>query len=776
MKSPSAAPETSSGTLTFLFTDIEGSTRRWELHPEAMKRALRRHDEHLAAAVAAWNGVVIKTTGDGIMAVFPTAADGVNASLTAQRHLMAQPWGESRPLRVRMGLHAGAVRASDGDYHGPVVNRTARIMAVAHGGQVLLSAAVAALVADMLPDGTQLRDLGEHRLKDLQRTEHLFQLVHPDLESDFPPLASLNERPNNLPTQTSLFVGRAQELGEIRDKLAGAVRLLTLTGPGGTGKTRLALQAAADEIDRFEDGVFFVDVSTARDAESVVAAIVRSAGLDETEDRPRIDDLARQLRTRTVLLVLDNFEQVTSAAPAIVGLLEACPGLKALVTSREPLRVRGEYVFTVPTLGLPDIDARSGPTDVLRESEAVQLFVERARAVNSRFELTEENLAAVAELCVRLDGLPLAMELAAARLNLFSPRALLDRLAGGTDVLGGGAQDLPERQRTLHDTIDWSYGLLQPSDRLLFRLLSVFYGIGLDATAGTMSELKLARGARVDVIERLASLVDKSLLRREEDVGSAPRFSMLRTIRDYATERLREDPHLTAAAQRAHASYFAGFARRQWTSLGGGRRRTDVVVELAADVENLRAAWRYSVEAGDLGRSHELLDSLWLLYDAMAWHQSTVALATDLLAVLESTPSTPDRARQEVTLLTSLARVYLSIRGYTEEVEETYRRALELAERQGKPSERFTVLRGLASLYTFRNNSLKAAEIGRKLLEVAEAENDHGMRLEAHLVLGTNTAFLDDVAGGLAHLDRAVNLSEPDVGMSRPFRFGPNPG
>jgi class 3 adenylate cyclase len=344
-------PAKASGTLTFLFTDVEGSTRLWERFPQAMKRALERHDSILRAAVTAAGGQVVKTTGDGLMAVFGSAAEGVRACLAAQRGLVEEPWPETGVLRVRMGLHSGEAQPRGDDYFGPAVIRGARIMAVGHGGQVLLSGASAALVADQLPEGAALMDLGAHRLKDLGRPEELFQLVHPALLHDFPPLATPDRRPNNLPTQASTFIGRDTELREIRASIEReSVRLLTLTGPGGTGKTRLALRVAADEIDRFDHGVFFIDLSAIRDTQAVLAGIARTVGLTETADRSLLPELERQLHHQRVLLVLDNFEQVMSAAPMAVELLSGCPRLKLLVTSREALHVRGEQLYAVPPL------------------------------------------------------------------------------------------------------------------------------------------------------------------------------------------------------------------------------------------------------------------------------------------------------------------------------------------------------------------------------------------------------------------------------------------
>jgi predicted ATPase/class 3 adenylate cyclase len=775
MEGPAVAPLGSPvDARTFLFTDIEGSTRLWERHPEAMNDALRRHDEFLASAVEACGGTVVKTTGDGLMAVFPTAPEAVRACLAGQLRLGEEEWGESGPLEVRMGLHAGIAHAGDGDYHGPVVNRAARIMSVAHGGQVLLSEEVRVRLGDGLPEATSLRDLGEHRLKDLERAEHLYQLVHPELAADFPPLRSLNERRHNLPMQTSAFIGRQEELRRIADVLASPTRLLTLTGPGGTGKTRLALQAAAEHIDRYDDGVFLVDLAPARDVEHVLAAITRTLGLEETEVGARADDIVRQLRDGSLLLILDNFEQVMEAAVAVVELLEGCPMLEVIVTSREPLRVRGEQVFAVPTLGVVGAGGVSSAAEALRSSEAVQLFVERARAVDPRFELTDDDVDAVVDICGRLDGLPLAIELAAARLRLFSTQALRDRLGGGTSVLGAGARDLPERQRTLRDTIAWSYGLLDPADQLLVRLLSVFSGIGFEAAEGTVARTGHPEAAGIDIIDGLASLVDKSLLKREEDVAGSPRLAMLRTIREFAAARLAEQPELEAAARRAHATNFAHTSREQWLSLRD-RKRADVVADLTTELDNLRVAWRYWIDAADLDRLNDLVDALWLLFDARGWHQAMVELTTDLLAVLEAAPTTAENTSQQITLSTALGRIQLATKGYTDEVEAAYRRALDFAEREGEMPEVFSVLRDLAGFHNARDDFARGVEVAERLLNVAELQGDPGMLLEAHLVLGYSKAFYDDVDGGIAHIDRAVELASPELGMSRRFRSGPHP-
>jgi predicted ATPase/class 3 adenylate cyclase len=768
-------PELASQSLAFLFTDIEGSTRLWERHYEPMKDALERHDAILRSAVESANGQVVKSMGDGLMAVFGSAAEGVSACLKAQHDLACAPWGETGALRVRMALHVGEAAKRNGDYYGPTLNRAARVMSAGHGGQVLLSAAAAALVMDELPEGSTLRDLGEHRLKDLGRPERVFQLVHPALPVSFPPLVTLSRRTSELPDQPSAFVGRAGELKEIGELLEDeSVRLVTLTGPGGIGKTRLALRAAGDEVDRFEDGVLFVDLSAARDSASVLAAVARTIGLSDTPDDSLLDELSRQLREQRMLLVLDNFEQVTVAAPTASQLLHGCPRLKLLVTSREALRVRGEHLFAVPPLSMPSGAGRQSAEQLMRY-EAIQLFVERARAIRPDFRLTDDDAEAVVEICARLDGLPLAIELTTARINLFSPEALCDRLSSRLQLLRGGAQDLPARQQTLRATIEWSYQLLEPGEQRLFELLSVFSGISYDAVEAVASGIDRLREAGIDTLDGVASLADKSLIRQADAGAGEPRLVMLETIREYAAERLDDLPDFRAAARRAHAVHFTDFAQRQWEHLTGDQRDTALAV-MAAEIENLRLAWRYWVAERDLDQLNRLVDSLWLLYDTQGSYHATIELTTELLTVLSSTPSTPERAMQEATLRTSLARALMAINGYTREVEEAYTRALELFEGQRKFPQLFPVLRGLATFYNYRAEFDKGAEVGREILRLADAQNDPGMRADGHLVLGSSLALQHDLHGGLDHLDKAIASFESQRHRPRRFRLGNNPG
>jgi predicted ATPase len=769
-------PEVASQTLTFLFTDLEGSSKLWEQFRQSMKEALERHDAILRDAVESSNGQVVKTTGDGLMAVFASPADGVNACVNAQHGLAHEAWGQTGPLRVRMGIHVGDAATREGDYFGPTLNRAARIMGAGHGGQVLLSAAAAALVMDELPSESTLRDLGEYQLKGLGRAERVFQLVHPGLEGSFPPLASAPRQRSELPDQPSAFVGRDGELKEIGERLRDeSVRLLTLTGPGGIGKTRLALRAAADEIDHFEEGVFFVDLSTVRDSGSVLGAIARAIGLSDTGDESLLEELKERLREQRVLLILDNFEHVTAAAPTVAQLLQDCSRLKLLVTSREALHLHGEHLFAVPPLSLPSIAPGQASVEQLARCEAVQLFVERAHAVRPDFRLTEDHAAAVAEICLRLDGLPLAIELATARINLFSPEALRDRLGCRLQLLRGGARDVPARQQTLRATLEWSYQLLESGEQRLFELLSAFSGAAFEAVEAVASSVNGRGGTGIDTLDGLASLVDKSLIRQADPGDGEPRLVMLETIREYAAERLEDLPEFSAAARRAHAVYFADFARGQWEDLTGDRRDTALAV-MAADIENLRRAWRYWVGVRDLDQLNKLVDSLWLLCESRGWYQATIELTTELLDVLSSAPSTPERAIQEATLRTSLARALMAIHGYTQEVEEAYARALELFEEEGELPQVFPVLRGLASFYNYRAEFDKGAQVGREILRLADVQDDPSMRVDGHLVLGSSLALQKDLHGGLEHLDRAIALFESQGQGSRRFRLGNNPG
>jgi predicted ATPase/class 3 adenylate cyclase len=594
-------------TLTFLFTDVEGSTSLWEKNPKAMSEALVRHDEILRTALEAHDGHVFKTVGDAFHAAFPTAPKALSAALDAQRTLHRAEWEETGPLRVRMALHTGAAEERDGDYFGPSLNRVARLLSAGRGSQVLLSLTTEELVRDELPEGVGLRDLGERRLKDLFRPEHVFQVTASGLPTEFAPLLTLDARLNNLPAQPSPLVGREREVAQVCERLRNpAVRLLTLTGPGGTGKTRLSLQAAAELMDEFEGGTFFVPLAPISDPTFVAPTIARALGLTETADQTLEELLIDYLGERHTLLLLDNFEQVLGAAALVTELLSAAPNLKVVTTSRILLRLYGEYEFAVPPLEVPDPGRRQSLEQVT-QYEAVRLFIERARAAKADFAVTSDNAPEVAEICARLDGLPLAIELAAARIKLLSPRAILDRLGDRLKLLTSGARNLPERQRTLRGAIEWSYKLLDAAERTLFTRAAVFSGgftlEAMETVCDAGEELPL------DIFEGASSLLDKSLLRREEGADDEPRFVMLETIHEYARERLEQSGE-AEGMRRLHAEYFLALAERGESKLRG-EEEAKWLERLEAEHDNMREALSWALAGEEAGLGLRLAGALW---------------------------------------------------------------------------------------------------------------------------------------------------------------------
>jgi len=600
--------ELPTGTVTFFFSDIEGSTRLvQDIGPDAFGQLLDEHASILRTAISRNGGAEIRTEGDSFFAVFPTPSGAVAAAVEAQGGLAEHPWPSGSAIRIRVGLHTGEGRRGGDDYVGIDVHRAARIAAVAHGGQVLLSDATRALVEHALPDAVVIRDLGRHRLKDLDRPEHLHDLVVDGLASDFPPVQSLAGAEPNLPVPRTSFVGRERERADV-EKLLATSRLVTLTGPGGTGKTRLALRVSADQTERFDDGVAFVDLSAVTDPGAVPARVASTLGIREEPSRDRVEQLADHLGRRRILLVLDNLEQVVGAAPAIDRLLAGAPGLTILATSRVPLHLSGEQEYPIQPLRLPDpASASASAADVssLATCESVMLFVQRASSVDPEFRVNAENAAPIAEIARRVDGLPLAIELAAGRLKVFGPQALLHRLEHRLPMLTGGPTDAPERHRTVRAAIEWSHDLLDAEGRRLFARLAAFRGgFSLDD-----AEVVCRSGLGVPVIDGLASLVDASLVRRERDREGEVRFGMLETIHEYAAERLAaslEEPEI----RQRHADHVLDLALEAEPNLLG-EDRNRLVRRLEGEHDNIRAALEWAAAGGDVETALRTAAALW---------------------------------------------------------------------------------------------------------------------------------------------------------------------
>jgi predicted ATPase/class 3 adenylate cyclase/predicted negative regulator of RcsB-dependent stress response len=646
-----------SGAVTLLFTDIEGSTSSWEDHPTEMEAALARHDELVRRAVEAAGGYVFKTVGDAFCAAFADATDGLRAAVDAQRLIDAELWPEVTPIRVRMGLHSGVCVERDGDYFGQTVNRVARLEATAHGGQVVVSGATAELVRGCLPAAVTLRDLGEHRLKDLGRPVLVFQVCVDGLASDFPPLRSLSnpELETNLPEQVSSFVGRDRELGEIRELLKTA-RLVTLTGPGGAGKTRLALQVAVDLVDGSGDGVWLVELAALADPELVAAKVASVLGVREDAGLPMLDTLVDAMRDRKTLVVLDNCEHVIDATAKLAdALLRSCPGVQLLATSREPLGVSGEHVFGVPSLGVPDADAND--LDELLGSEAVWLFVERAGQHNAGFTLDRTNAAAIARVCRRLDGIPLAIELAAARVRSLSLAELEARLDQRFRLLTGGVRTALPRQQTLQALIDWSWDLLNQAERIVLARLGVFAGgWDLDAAEAVASGDDTVDVADWEVVDYLRALVDKSLVQTDDTTGTV-RYRLLESVREYANAKLAERGEGEAVRVRtAHRGHYVAFAEAAAPHLIA-HEQDEWLDRLEVEHDNLRAALAQSLADPDPEPGMRLGTALWWFYRVRGHAVEGIETLTALLDRPDAQSATPTRGRALAILADLLTEV-----------------------------------------------------------------------------------------------------------------------
>lgn len=602
---------------------------------------LEEQQRLLRAAFHDAGGYEVGTQGDSFFVVFPRAKEAVAAAVAAQRALATHHWPEDAAVKVRMGIHTGEGTVSGDDYVGLDVHRAARISSVAYGGQILLSQATRALIEGDPPDGVTARDLGPHRLKDLQRPERLFQVAHPDLPADFPALRSLNAMPNNLPVQLTSFVGREQELAEIKRQL-NATRLLTLLGTGGAGKTRLALQVAAECLDALPDGVWLAELAPIADPSLVPQTVASALGVREP-GRPAVEALVDFLRPKSLMLVLDNCEHLlTASAELCEHVLRHSPGLRILATSREVLGVSGERSYAVPPLALPDSEHPGSPEE-MNQYAAVRLFVERATQYRPGYALTQANMRAVAEICRRLDGIPLAIELAAARIKVLSVEQIAERLGDRFRLLTGGARaGLPHHQ-TLRAAMDWSHDLLSDDERRLFRRLSVFAGgFTLDAAEGTCAGDGLEAPQMLDL---LAHLVDKSLVLADELAGGGTRYRLLETVRQYALDRLIESGEAGGVRDR-HRAFFLSLAEDAELELHGPRQQT-WLDRLDAEHGNLRAAleWsRASSEGAEIGL--RLAGALWWFWEVRGYWTESRQWLEELLT---RAPHAPAAVRVKAT-------------------------------------------------------------------------------------------------------------------------------
>jgi predicted ATPase/class 3 adenylate cyclase len=747
------------GTVTFLFTDIEGSTRLLQQLGSRFAALLAEHRQIMEQVCEEHHGSVVGNQGDGFFIAFPQGRDGLSAALQAQRALAGHAWTGGVNVRVRMGLHTGEPQISASEnYVGIDVHRAARIASAAHGGQVLLSQRTRDLVENDLPEGVTLRDLGEHRLKDLRQPKHLYQLVIPGLPSEFPPLMSLDASPNNLPIQLTSFIGRSKEIQEVMELLS-AGRLVTLTGPGGSGKTRLALQVASEMLKHFH-GVFFVALAPISDPGLVASTVAQTLGVQETAGRSILDSLKDYLHNKNMLLVLDNFEQVIVAASVVSELLEICSKLKILVTSREALRVTGEQEYWVPPLALPDL--KNLPSqESLSQYTAVELFIQRARAVRPDFQITNETAPAVAEICHRLDGLPLAIELAAARIKLLPPRAMLSRLEQRLDFLTGGGRDLPARQQTLRGAIAWSYDLLEEGEQRIFRRLSVFVGgctlEGAEQVAGDDSFFS-------SFLDQVGSLLDKSLIRQVEDGRGEPRFVMLELLREFGLEQLKAREEQETIRER-HARYFLSLTGQAQESLERGEQ-VQWMDRMEQEHGNLRAAFEWSRTAAGMEElCLQLAGALGLFWEGHGHFSEGRERLSALLSMQATQGQTIDRAR----LLARAAE--LAYR------QSDYAATVELAEESLAIYRQFDDPQGIASMLIKLGNCATEAgdfEAASGYLEEALAiwqklQNRHGTA-RALISLGWAALRPGNYPLASLRLEQALALSR-ELGDTRSMGF-----
>ncbi len=743
-----ALSEPPTGTVTFLFTDIEGSTRLTQDLGKGWPPLLERHREIARASWTGNDGVEIGTEGDSFFVAFQSAPAAVAAAVQAQRDLAAEDWPGGGEVRVRMGLHTGEGQLSAGSYVGIDVHRAARIAGAGHGGQVLLSATTYALIegSGAWPPEVDARDLGEHALKDLSRPERIYELTIAGLRSEFPPIRTLNAVRNNLPSQLTSFLGREREL-EATQHLLAQTRLLTLLGPGGTGKTRLALQTAAAAADGYRDGVYFVPLGMVTEAALALPTLAQALGLLQPGSHS-VDRLAAFLAAKKILLVLDNFEQIIDAAPGVADLLGQASQLSVLVTSRSPLRVYGEREYHVPPLGVPDPGHLPDPQQ-LAAFDSVALFVERAQDVRADFTLNADNAEAVSEICARLDGLPLAIELAAARVRVLSPQAIAQRLDSRLALLSGGARNLPERQQTLRGAIAWSHDMLDEGDQRFFARFAVFVGgADLSAVEEVVCEAEQA-GSALDDIE---SLLDKSLIRLDTSLTGEPRYGMLETIREFAFEKLSDLGETDLICER-HASWAANFVEGEARSVHGADRR-EVLDRYEVEHDNIRSALTWALSANRPPLAMRIFTGAWRFWQSRGFVAEARRHAERVMAL----PVSPAQSAYRAAAVEAAAGIAYW-QGDVEASLRWYSEALDTARESGDPSVVANALYNVSFPLGRDADGLVAAQgVADEAIELYRGLGDaEGV---GRVLWGLSSAyyFHDDMEGGRELAQQALDI------------------
>ena len=733
-----------SGTVTFLFTDLEGSTRLWQLHPEAMKTALARHDEVLREAIEGHAGEVVKTTGDGFHAAFSAAHDALHAAVAGQLALAAERWEATGPLPVRMGIHTGPAELRDGDYYGTAVNRAARLMSAGHGGQIVVSLATEELVQE---SGVELLDLGEHVLRDLARPERVFQVVHPGLRSEFPRLSSLDAFPGNLPAQVTSFVGRDDDLA-ILARLLDAERLVTVTGVGGVGKTRLAIQVAALVLPAFPDGTWLCELAAANDGDSMDQLVAATFGVQSREGMSIGGAVREYLRTKTLLVVFDNCEHLLEPAGRLAhAVLRACPHVRILATSRERLGVDGEHVQVLRALDLPEVSADASS---VARADAARLFIDRARAVNPSLVLDTSTVAAIGELCRHLDGVPLAIELAAARVGAMSPAEIVAHLDERFRLLSGGRRSAIDRHQTLRATVDWSYSLLTGAEQLVFTRLGTFPGTFESAAAEAVATGDGIEGW--DVLDALTSLVDKSMLVADAAPDASTRYSMLETLRSYARERLDETGDADARRRR-HAQHYATFAEE----LGPRLHSVDELAwraRLRAELDNLRAAVNWALDSPSAGDA----DLALRIIAALAYELPMDAATHVGVWATRAIPRGDETTGGRRTAVLGAAAVHAMFLGDLEAATTLARDAV----RDGMPSDcpaPMTVPTARAMVHAYRGQFADALRVLREPIPDLEAAGDLFGLASMYSTVSTVAHFAGDSDAARTAAEEAVRLA-----------------